>query len=104
MSKPRYLKVKIFAKQLTELNNQLPIFLVSSNAKKMGPEELNKILLHAVSNSWSQQAYIQGWDFEGRSYKDTCVIFERTKIAEAVYEGGAPPLKNQQAEADRAVF
>ena len=48
-------------------NNYLPLFLGSSNAKKMDPEELNEILLHAVPNSWERQAYLQGWDLEGRT-------------------------------------
>ena len=54
----------------------------------MEPEELNKILLHAVINSWARQSYIQGWDFEGRSYKETCDMFERMEIEESIYEGG----------------
>ena len=54
----------------------------------MEPEELNKILLHAVINSWARQSYIQGWDFEGRSYKETCDMFERMEIAGSIYEGG----------------
>ena len=51
----------------------------------MYPEDLNKILLHAVPNSCAQQAYIKGWDFEGRSYKDTCDMFEHMEIVEAIY-------------------
>ena len=90
MRKPRDLPLKKFAAQLTELNNYLLLFLGSVNAKKMDPEELNDILLRAVPNSWARQAYLQGWDFEGRTYKGTCDMFERIEIAEAIYEGGAP--------------
>ena len=77
IQEPQGLLIKIFYARLTELINYLPIFPVSSAADKMDPEELNKIILHVVPNSWAKQAYIQGWDFEGRSYKDTCDMFER---------------------------
>ena len=63
----------------------------------MEPEELNEILLQAVPNSWAQQAYPQGWYFEGRTYKDIYNMFERMDISEVIYEGGAPS-KNTQHE------
>ena len=50
--------------------------------RRFTPEELNKILLHAVPNVWTKQAYLQGWDFEMKSYKATCELFERMEIAE----------------------
>ena len=56
----------------------------------MPPKELNKIYLHAVLNGWAKQAYLQGWDFEGKSYKETCEIFERMEIAEQYYKGVKP--------------
>ena len=52
----------------------------------MGPEELNEIFFHNVQNSGGKQAYIHGWDFEGRSYKDTCNMCEPMEIAEAIYK------------------
>ena len=86
-----------------ELNNQLPLLPGSSAAKIMDPKELNKILLHDVPNSWTRKAYIQGWDLEGRSYKEICNMFERTETAEAIYEGGAPSKNTQRAESDRDI-
>ena len=68
----------------------------------MDSEELNDILLHAIPNSWAKQAYIQGWGFEERSYKETCNIFERMEIAEEIYKGGSPTQNTQRAESDRA--
>ena len=56
----------------------------------MDPEGLNKILLHTIPNLWVKKAYIQGWDFEGKSYKDTYDMFGRVEIAEEIYKGGAP--------------
>ena len=70
----------------------------------MDPEELNKILLWAVPNWWERLAYILGWDFKRQSYKETCDIFECTKIAKAIYKGGAPSKNIQQAEADHVSF
>ena len=64
-----------------ELNNHLSLYPGSDAAKKMDPEEINKILLHAVPNLWAKQAYIQVWNFEGRSYKETCNMFKRMEIA-----------------------
>ena len=54
----------------------------------MDPEELNKILLHAVTNGWGKQSYLQGWDFEGKSYNYTCKMSECIEVAEQVYKGG----------------
>ena len=75
MRKPQDLQFKIFMERLTNLNNYLPLFPGSNAAKNMDPEAFNNILLHTVPNSWARQAYIQGWDFEGRSYKETCDMF-----------------------------
>ena len=93
MRKPQDIQLKRSSAQLTELNNYLPRFPGSRNSKKMGLEELNEILLQSVPSSWARQAYIWGWDFKGRTYKDTCDMFERMEIAEAIYEGGAPSKK-----------
>ena len=38
--------------------------------------------------------------FEVRPYKDTCHMFERMEIAEAVYEGGAPSKNTQRSESE----
>ena len=70
----------------------------------MYPEELNNIILHAVPNSWAKKAYIQGWYFERRSYKETCDMFKRMEIVEAINKGVAPSKSNQWVEADRASF
>ena len=84
MQKPWDLLFDIFDARLTELNNYLPIFPQSSAAKKMDPEELSKIVIHAVPNSWKKQSYIQGWDFEVRSCKDTCDMFKHMEIVEVI--------------------
>ena len=47
-------------------------------------------LIHAIPNVWKTQAYLYGWDFEEKSYRETCEMFERMEIAKHVYEGGIP--------------
>ena len=55
MCKLRDLPFKSFAKRLTELNNYLPLFTVSSYTNNTPPPEYNnKILLHAVTNGWAK--------------------------------------------------
>ena len=53
-------------------------------------EELNNILLHAVTIAWANKSYLQGWYFELNTYKETCTMFERMEVAEQLYEGGTP--------------
>ena len=40
-----------------------------------------------MSDGWSIQAYVQGFDFELVLFKQAINIFERTKIGEKIYEG-----------------
>ena len=88
MHKPRDIPFKRFVAQLIELNIYLPLFPGSRSAKKIPPEDLNKILLHAVPKGWAKQAYLQGLDFEMKRYKAMYEIFERMEVAEIIYEGG----------------
>ena len=102
MRKPQDIPFKIFAARLTELNIYLPLLPGSSAAKKIYSEELKNILLHAVPNLWGKKTYIQGWGFEGSSYKETCEIFKRMDIAEAIYKGVSPSKNTQWAESNSA--
>ena len=88
MHKNPDLPFKNFASRLTELKNYLPLFPGSSANKKIPPEDLNKILLHAFPNGWEKQAYLQGWDFEMKSYKATWKLFKISEVAEKIYKGG----------------
>ena len=80
---------KYFVQEFFCTNNgskQLPShFAGSREAKKMASEDLNKVLLHTVPNSWEKQSYIHGCDFEGKTHKETCDIFEHMVIAEQLY-------------------
>ena len=53
--------------------------------------ELNAILLNIMPNSWSNQAYVQGFDCEPISFKTAANIFGRMEIAEYIYEGFVEP-------------
>ena len=81
MRKPWELHLKRFNAWLIELNNYLILFPTSRSPKKIPSKELNKIPLHDVPNRWATKACIQGWDFEGKSYKETYKIFEWMEIA-----------------------
>ena len=56
--KPRDLPFKVFTTLITELNNYLPLFPLSRDTNNMAPEDLNKILLHAVPTSWVIHSYL----------------------------------------------
>ena len=64
-------------------------------------EELNEIIIHAVPNRWAKQSYLQGWDFELNTYRETCAIFECMEVAEHVYEGGTPYKIPTREESNR---
>ena len=100
--KPRDIPFKRFAARLTEPNSYLPLFPGYSASKKMPPEELNQILLHAVPNGWEKQAYVKGLDFKMKRYKATCKLFERMEIAEKIYEGRNTPKTPTREDSNRA--
>ena len=54
--KPQKTTFKRFAESLTEMNNFLMLFTGLDDSKKMEMEELNKILLHAVTNGWTKKS------------------------------------------------
>ena len=72
MKKPHILKVRRYAVRLIDLNEYLASFPGSTIADKMGVTELNEILLNSMPNSWSNQAYVQGFDRETISFKKGC--------------------------------
>ena len=46
----------------------------------MEKEELNKIILHDVPNLWDKQAYLKGYDFEVRTYRETYKTLKQMEI------------------------
>ena len=51
-----------YAAHLIDLNEYLASFPGATLADKMGVTELNENLLNSIQNSWSKQAYVQGFD------------------------------------------
>ena len=67
---------------MMELKNGLSLLPGSRYVNKMETKELNKILLHAVTNEWAENSYLQALTFEVETYKETCKIFEHMELAE----------------------
>ena len=57
---------------MMELKNGLSLLPGSRYVNKMETEELNKILLQAVTNEWAEKSYLQELTFELETYKETC--------------------------------
>ena len=85
-----------------ELNNYLPLFPVSIESNNISPEYINEILLHIILNGWANKSHLQVRDFRGKTYKDTCDIFDLMEIANQVYKILTPSKNTTTADADRA--
>ena len=48
--------------------------------------ELNEILIHSMLNGWGEKYFLEGLDFEAVPFKEAIDMFERTEIAERIYE------------------
>ena len=57
-------KVRRYEARLIDLNGYLASFPGSTMADKMCVTELNEIILNSMPNSWTKQAYVQGFDCE----------------------------------------
>ena len=44
-----------------------------------------------MPNSWSRQAYVQGFDCKSITFKKTVYMFERMEIFEPIYKGVVEP-------------
>ena len=54
---------------------------------KIDVNKLNEILLNSMPNSWSKQAYMQGFYCESIGFKKAVNLFARMEIADFIYEG-----------------
>ena len=100
MKKPRALTVICYAARLIDINEYLASFPRATLNDKISVMELKKILLNSMPNSWSRQAYIQGFDCESITFKKAVNIFERMEIAESIYEGIVEPSYKKTTRAD----
>ena len=88
--KTRSLKVRRYAARMVDINEYLASFLGTTLSDKIDVTELNDILLNIMPNSWSKQAYVQGFDCESFFFKGVN-MFESMEIVESIYEGVVEP-------------
>ena len=72
---------------LIDLNKYLASFPGATLADKIDVTEFNEIILNRTPNSWSKQAYVQGFDCESILFKKAVNVFDRMEIAESIYKG-----------------
>ena len=82
INRPCHVPFNTFAAKMMELKNGLSLLPGSRYVNKMETKELNKILLHAVTNEWAENSYLQALTFEVETYKETCKMFEHMELAE----------------------
>ena len=94
--------MKRYAARLIYLNQYLA-FPVETMTDKIGVNELNEILLNSMPNRWSKQSYVQGFDWESISFKNSINMFERMEISKSIYKGVVTPYskKTTRAESNR---
>ena len=64
-------------------------------------EELNNILLNAVTIAWANKSYLQGWHFELKTCREAFAMFDPMEVTEQVYKGGKPSKISTRSEANR---
>ena len=84
---PRWLKVRGYTDLLIDLDEYLNFFPLAKLTDKFGVMELNEILLNSMPNSWSKQAYVQGFDCESITFKNDVKMFDRMESAQSIYKG-----------------
>ena len=104
MKKSRTLTVRRYVARLIDLNEYLASFPGTDLTGKIGVTELNKTLLNSMTNIWSIQAHVQGFDCEFITFKKYINMFERMEIAESIYGDVVEPphKKTTRADANRA--
>ena len=90
-----------FTERLTEINNFLNLLPGLDTTKKVTHEEINDILIHTMTNGWYKQDYLQGCEFDMKTFRQTCTIFKQIEIAEQVYKGQTPSKKIPMPYANR---
>ena len=75
MRKPRGWKLRRYTAIFIELNGYLYSFPREKLTDKIAVMELNETLLNSMPNSWSKQAYVQGFDCEFITFKKAVNMF-----------------------------
>ena len=99
-NKPHSIRVRRYAVRLIDMNEYLASLRGETLSDKIGVTELNEIILNIMTNSWSKQAYVQGFDCEYTLFKKAANIFEHLEIAEYIYEGVVEPSYKKPNWAD----
>ena len=89
--------MRCYAARLIDLNDYLVSFPGEIMADKIGVTEINEIILYSMPNSWSKQAYIQGFDCESILLKKAVNMFERMEIVESIYDDVVTPYCNNDS-------
>ena len=80
-----------YAACIININEYLIAFPGAKTSEKIGDTELNEIVLNIMTNGWSKRAYVQGFDSGYITFKAYANMFERTEIAEYIYEDVVEP-------------
>ena len=100
IKKPRTITVRRYAARLIDLNEYLESFPGANLNDNIGITELKKIFLNSMPNSWSRQAYVQGFDCWSTTFKKAVNMFDRMEISESIYEGVVEPSYKKPTRAD----
>ena len=73
--KPRVLKLRCYAARLIYLDDYLDSFTGGNLTEKIGLTELNEVLLNSMTNIWSKQVYVQGFECEYITFKSMLTCF-----------------------------
>ena len=91
MKKPRALTVRCYVTRLIDINQYFASFPGATLNDKLNITKLNEILLNSMPNSWSIQAYVQGFYCKSITFKKNVNMFQRMEISESIYEGVVEP-------------
>ena len=75
MRNPQGLKVRSYADHLVDINEYLAVFPRANISDKICVTKLNEFLLNNMTNSWSKQAYVQGFECEYINLKSSVNMF-----------------------------
>ena len=75
MKKPRSLKVRQYMARLIDLNEYLDLLPEAIFSDKIGVTESEKYIFNRMPDSWSKNAYVQGFDCESTSFQKAVNLF-----------------------------
>ena len=88
MEKLHSLTARRYAEHLIYINAYLASFPGETLTDKIGVTDLNEIILNNMTNIWSKQAYLQGFDCEYITFKNlfTCLrVYKYLSLFMKVY-------------------